>query len=109
MTMTGQRFPPDERHYSEPKIIPPRRADGSEPETPFWGQGTVEEHGIHRIYVTRVGPFGLLPLVLLGSVISIALLVFLFGFLLILIPVAGLVIAATIIGTFLRGGPRWPS
>ena len=51
--------------------------DGNEPE-PVWGRGTVEEHSMHRIYVTKVGSFGLLPLMLPGGVIAIALLVFLF-------------------------------
>ncbi len=72
----------------------------------FLRGGAIEEHGIRRVYVTKVGPWGLLPLVLLGGVISIALLAFLFGFLLILIPVAGLVLAAALIGSFLRGPPR---
>ena len=97
MKMADQRLPRDERH----------QGDGNEPE-PVWGRGTVEEHSMHRIYVTKVGPFGLLPLMLLGCVIAIALLVFLFGFLLILLPLAGLILAASLIGSFLRGGPRWP-
>jgi hypothetical protein len=108
MTMSSQRLPPNGRHYSKPEIIPPGRVDGTGRGDSLWDREAVEEHGIHRIYVTRIGPFSLLPLVLLGSVVSIALLVFLFGFLLILIPVAGLILAAAIIGSFLRGGPRWP-
>jgi hypothetical protein len=71
----------------------------------LWGRGPFEERSVHRIYVTRVGPFGL-PYALLGGVLAIAFFAFLFGFLLILLPVAGLVLAAAIIGSFLRGR-RW--
>jgi hypothetical protein len=103
--MAKQRLPPDERHYSEPEIIPPGRGDASEPEYPIW---RLEEHGVHRIYVTKVGPLGLLPLALLGGAVTVALLAFLFGFLLLLLPVAGVVAAVALIGSFLRGGPRLP-
>jgi hypothetical protein len=106
--MIDRRLPPEERHSPEPEIIPPGNEDGSEAENPVWGRGTIEEHSIHRIYVTKVGPFGLLPLMLLGGVIAIAMLAFLFGFLLIFIPLVGLILAAALIGSFLRGGPRWP-
>ena len=106
--MIDRRLPPEERHSPEPEIIPPGNEDGSEAENPVWGRGTIEEHSIHRIYVTKVEPFGLLPLMLLGGVIAIAMLAFLFGFLLIFIPLVGLILAAALIGRFLRGGPRWP-
>jgi len=106
--MISKRLPPDERHYSEPEIIPPGQGDGNEIDSTFWRDGATNEPGTRRVYVTRVGPWGLLLSMLLGGVISIALLVFLFGFLLILVPVAGLLLAAALIGSFLRGPPRWP-
>src|SRR3981081_3697803 len=99
--MIGRRLPPEERHYPELEIIPPGDEDGSEAENPVCGRGTIEEHSIHRIYVTKVGPFGLLPLMSLGGVIAIALLAFLFGFLLILIPLVGLILAPRLLGTYL--------
>ena len=106
MTMIDRRFPPDEEHRSEPEIIPPGRADGSEPESPFWVRDV--ERGSHRIHVTKIGRFGLLPFFLLGGIILIALLIFVLGAFLILIPVAGVVLAAAIIAGLLRGYPRWP-
>jgi hypothetical protein len=106
--MAGKRLIKDERHYPEPEIIPPGQDDGRAPRHEVWGQGRIEEHSFHRIYVTKVGPFGLLSFALLGGVLTFALFAFLFGFLLILLPVAGLILAAAIIGSFLRGGPRWP-
>ncbi|MGH6836974.1 MAG: hypothetical protein ACREC9_15890 [Methylocella sp.] len=106
MTMFDRRFPPDEEHRSEPEIIPPGRANGSAPESRFWAREV--ELGSHRIYVTKNGGFGLLPFLLLGGIISIALLIFVLGAFLILIPVAGFVLAAAIIAGLLRGYPRWP-
>ena len=106
--MINRRYPPDEQHKSEPEIIPPGRAYGSEPETTFWRRGVVEERGSHRIFVHRIGPFGLVPFLLLGGMIAIALLIFLLGAFLILLPVAGVVIAAAIIAGLLRLYPRLP-
>jgi hypothetical protein len=104
MTMIDRRFPPE--HRSEPEIIPPGRADGGEPESTFWARDV--EHGSHSVYVTKIGRFGLLPFFLLGGIISIALFIFVLGAFLILIPLAGVVLAAAIIAGLLRGYPRWP-
>jgi pilus assembly protein TadC len=108
--MPDKRLIKDERHYPEPEIIPPGEDDPRAPGDEIWGRGRgrFEERGIHRIYVTRVGPFGFLPLALVGGVLTLLFLAFLFGFLLILLPVAGLILAVALIGNFLRGGPRWP-
>src|SRR5262245_17998844 len=102
--MAGERLTKDERHYPEPEIIPPGQEDARAPRD--WGQGRIEEHSVHRIYVTKIGPFGLLPFALLGGILTIAFLAFLFGFLLILLPVAGLILAAAAIGSFMHGRPR---
>jgi hypothetical protein len=106
MTMIDRRFPPDEEHRSEPEIIPPGRAYGSEPESTFWARDV--ERGSHRIYVTKIGRFGFLPFFLLGGIILIALFIFVLGVFLVLIPVVGVVLAAAIIAGLLRGYPRWP-
>jgi hypothetical protein len=66
------------------------------------------ERGSNRVYVTKIGQFGLLPYFLLGGVILLAMLLFVVGAFLILIPVAGVVLAAAIIAGLLRGYPRWP-
>jgi TM2 domain-containing membrane protein YozV len=104
--MIDWRFPPTEEHRSEPEIIPPGRAASSERESTFWVREV--ERGSHRIYVTKIGRFGLLPYLLLGGFILIALLIFVLGAFLILIPVAGVVLAVAIIAGLLRGYPRWP-
>src|SRR5438874_1084026 len=106
MTMTDPRFPSDEEHRCEPEIIPPSRVGGGRPESTFWAR-EVEGRSQH-IYVTKIGRFGLLPFFLLGGIVSIALLMFVVGAFLILIPLAGVVLAAAIIAGLLRGYPRWP-
>ncbi len=104
--MIDRRFPPDEEHRSEPEIIPPRRAGSGEPESTFWVRDV--ERGSRRVYVTKIGRFGLLPFFLLGGIILIALLIFVLGAFLILIPMAGVVLAAAIVAGLLRGYPRSP-
>ncbi len=104
--MIDRRFPPDEEHRSEPEIIPPGRAGGSEPESTFWARAV--ERGSHRIYVTKIGRFNLLPFILLGGIFLIALLFLVLGAFLILIPVAVIVLAAAIIAGLLRGYPPRP-
>jgi hypothetical protein len=104
--MAYHHLPPGWRHYSEPEIIPPGESGGGEPDYSSWGRGPFEERSVHRIFLTKLGPFALLPYALLGGAIAIALITFLFGFLLILLPVAGLVLAFATIGSLLRG-PRW--
>jgi hypothetical protein len=106
MTMINRRLPPDEEHYSEPEIIPPRRAGGGQPESAFWLREV--ERGSDHIYVTKIGRFGLLPFFLLGGLISIVLLIFVVSAFLILIPLAGVLIGGAIIAGLLRGYPRWP-
>jgi hypothetical protein len=104
--MTNRRFPQDD-HYSEPEIIPPDHAHASGPEAGRWPREIFVEPGTRRIYVTRIGPLGLLPFALVGSLVIIAALIFLFGFLLVLIPVAGVVLAAAAVASFLSGPRRW--
>ncbi|MBO0734156.1 MAG: hypothetical protein J2P49_07550 [Methylocapsa sp.] len=99
--MSDRRLTPGERHDPEPEIIPP----GTEGGGPVWG---FEEHGFQRIYVTRIGPFGLLPIVFLGGAVMLALFALLFGFLLILLPVAGLAAAIALMGSLFRRRPRVP-
>ncbi|HEY8031723.1 MAG TPA: hypothetical protein VIF02_04910 [Methylocella sp.] len=106
MTMIDRRFPPDDGYRSEPEIIPPGGTHVSEPQNTFWVREA--ERGSHHIYVAKTGRFSLLPFFLLGGVISIALLIFVLGAFLILIPVVGFVLAAAIFAGLLRGSPRWP-
>jgi hypothetical protein len=98
--------PPDTNHYPEPEIIPPGQTDGRAQDNGRWTRVFVDERGTHRIYVTRIGPLGLLPFALLFGFVSVALFVFFIGAFVILIPLLGLVAAAAIIASLLRASSR---
>lgn len=93
-------------HHSEPEIIPPGCTDLREAESILRGRVTTDERGYHRIYVSRAGPFGLLPFFLIAGIFTAVLLVFALGAFLILLPVAGLVLAAALFAGLLRGRSR---
>jgi hypothetical protein len=104
--MSNDRAPPD-RHYSDPEIIPPDRAHGRG-EDAFWPREITQERRTHRIYIARISPLRFLPFALLSGLISIVVLLFMFGFFILLLPVAGIVLAGALIANFLRGPSRWP-
>jgi|ERR1051326_87396 hypothetical protein len=93
-----------ERPRAEPEIIPPDRDGGQAnwrraPRTPWPGSGFDEIRGTHRVYVGRVGPFGIALLLLaLAAVIAIILIAVL-GAVLIWIPV---IAVAVVIAAFFR-------
>jgi uncharacterized membrane protein len=82
-----------ERPRSEPEIIPPERR---EPRSGVkWT--SYEQRGTHRIYVTRLGPFSTIILVLAFAALLAILSLILIGTFLIWIPLAILLIALTLI------------
>ena len=85
-----------ERPRAEPEIIPPG-APLRRPRDDFTGAQFTQ-----RIYVTRLGPFGLILLALALGVIAVVLLVLLVGAVLFWIPVIGLLVAAAIFSGALR-------
>jgi len=92
-----QRPTRSEQPRSEPEIIPPGDADAR---VRWDGRAT------HRVYVARVNPFGF---VLLGFVIATLVglvLLFLVGAFVLLIPIAGLLLAVAFVTSFLRGSFR---
>jgi hypothetical protein len=110
--MTNQGpIPPDERRRPEPEIIPPGRPDrsGGERDSGSWSRVVIDQGGMRRIYVSKIGPLGLIPFALLAALISIALLIFFVGAFLILLPVIGLFVAGAVIaglmGAFSRRSP----
>jgi hypothetical protein len=84
----------------EPEIIPPGDTDARPRWASFNGRGT------HRVYVARIGPFGFAMLVLAIAALVAFVLLFLLGAFVILIPLAGLLLAAAVITSFLRGSFR---
>lgn len=99
--MSDQRPTSGEQPRSEPEIIPPGRSDG-------WQRGRPRPYlhtgeGIHRIYVTRLGPFSTFLLVAAIGIAAALLFIILLGAFLLWIPIIGLVLAIAIISGLLRG------
>jgi uncharacterized protein (DUF697 family) len=90
--------PASQEHGSEPKIIPPPA--GLRDRDAMWF--SVDEPGTHRIFVTRLGPFGVLVLALGICLFAALVLVLVIGAFLIWIPIVALLIAAAIVSALLR-------
>ena len=103
--MDQRPTPKGEAPRVEPEIIPPGdpalRARRNRPQN--WSAG--EQGGVHRVYVAKVGPFGFVLLGLVVAAIAAFVLVFVIGAFLIVIPLAGLLLAAAVISGFWRRGP----
>jgi hypothetical protein len=92
-----QRPTRSEQPRSEPEIIPPGDAD---PRARWDGRAT------HRVYVARVSPFGFVLLAFVIATLVGLVLLFLLGAFVILIPLAGLLLAVAVVASFLRGSFR---
>ena len=88
----------------EPEIIPPDRAGrGSgwrRAAEPPYGQS--ETAGVHRVYVTRIGPFGFAMLTFVFAILAAAILLVFAGAILLWLPVVALLIVVGAILRFLR-------
>lgn len=93
-----------EQPRAEPEIIPPDRDGGSgnwrrTPYNPWRGSRFEEIHGTHRVYVGRVGPFGIALLLLAIAAVIAIILIAVVGAVLIWIPV---IAVAVVIAAFFR-------
>ena len=91
--------PPSEEPRTEPEIIPPGRNDGR---SARGAHAYVDVRGVHRIYVARLGPFRIIFVALVIAIFAAVILFALLGAVLILIPAAALLVAATVIAGLLR-------
>jgi hypothetical protein len=96
------RQPVPERPRSEPEIIPPGAADARS----RWGTARMWTPGSQRVYVARVGPFGFAMAALAVAIIAAIIFLLLLGAFVIVIPLAGLLLAAAVFGSMLRGSFR---
>ena len=99
-----KRPTPAEQPRAEPEIIPPERA-GARPQRrgePAW----TATDGVHRVYVTRIGPFGFVLLVLVVVILAAVAFLMLLGAFLVVIPLAGLLLVAAVIAGLMRGFRR---
>jgi hypothetical protein len=96
--VTDDRSAP-ERPRTEPEIIPPDRNPGRSASRrsafPDFG-------GTQRVYVTRVGPFGGILLLLALFVLAAVALLLVLGALIIWIPLLGLILLVAALSGFLR-------
>lgn len=92
--MARKSVTPYERPRAEPEIIPPGHPDASRD-----GMGTPSE-GLFgtryggRIYVAKVGPWGLIVLAALALLVVAAVVIFLIGALLIWVPIVAVLVFA---------------
>jgi len=91
-----------ERPRLEPEIIPPARGRrGADWQQYVWqSQGPRTE--THRIYVTRLGPFGMAALMLVIGIVIAVILLATIGAILVWIPILALLLAAGVIYRLLR-------
>ena len=94
-------FSTGDKPVSEPEIIPPpRKGTQSRFDRDMWM--SPERQGAHRIYVTRLGPFGVFSLIFGVFLFAAFVLILLAGAVLLWIPIAAVLVAAAIIGPLLR-------
>jgi hypothetical protein len=102
--MDQRSTPKAETPRSEPEILLPGEPAGRGRRDPRgWQDG---DDGVHRIYVSKVGPFSLALFGLAAAAVAALVLTFVIGAFLIAIPIAGLLLAAAIISGVWRGGSR---
>lgn len=87
---------------TEQEIIPPTRIERRRRAGTARIHVFADHHGVRHVYVARLGPLGVLLLVLIIANLSAIILVLLVGAFLIWIPLVGLLIAAVIILGLLR-------
>jgi hypothetical protein len=106
--MNERRLPAGEKPRSEPEVIPPDRRDRQPRSSVAGVRVFLDGGGVHHIYVTRMGPLGIVALALMVAILFAITLVLLLGAFLIWIPLVGLLVAAAIISSLLRAYFRQP-
>jgi hypothetical protein len=92
----------------EPEIIPPDRQERGPERGTDWRRAAWrpfapnETAGMHRVYVTRIGPFGFAMLTLAFAILAAAFLLIFAGAILLWLPVVALLIVIGAIVRFLR-------
>ena len=100
--MDQRPVPGPDQPRSEPEIIPPE----GQVARSRWVDGRTWSSGPRRIYVAKVGPFGFILLAFAIAALVGLVLLFLLGAFVILIPLAGLLLAVAVVTSFLRGALR---
>jgi hypothetical protein len=93
--MADDRNQPEQPRV-EPEIIPPDRTGRYSPWSPY---GFTDARGTQRVFVTRMGPFGIALLLLAIAAIATIVVIAVLGAVLIWIPIVAIVVIA---GALLR-------
>ncbi len=93
-------MPQSEKPRSEPEIIPPDRAEGtrSRPRARIF----TDTRGSERVYITRIGPLGIILSILTAGILTAVIVALLLGALLIWLPLVMLFVAVVVISGLLR-------
>ena len=97
--MTQRPVPGGDRPKVEPEIIPPGDPRSRSGDARMWRSSD----GTQRVYVARVGPFGFAMVALLAALLAALVFLLVLGAFVIVIPLAGLLLAAAIVSSMLRG------
>jgi len=92
--MARKSVTPYERPRAEPEIIPPGHPDASRDGVDAPSGGIFGARYGGRIYVTKVGPWGLIMLAALALLVAAAVVIFLIGALLIWVPIVAVLVFA---------------
>ncbi|MBI1868379.1 MAG: hypothetical protein HYS06_08825 [Methylocystis sp.] len=107
--MTGQRpHRPDEPYHAEPEILPPERSQRDEAESASWTRVFIDERGVRRVYVGKIGPLGLIGFALVAGIVAAAALILMLGAVALLIPLAGLLVGTAALAALARAYFRRP-
>jgi hypothetical protein len=99
-------IPPENRHRPEPEIIPPGQPEPDRRSGATWTRLHVDDAGVHRISVTRVGPLGMLGFWAIVALGSLALAIIFLGALVLLIPLIAVFVATGIVMSFFGSSSR---
>lgn len=102
LPMARRSVTPYERPLAEPEIIPPGHPDALRDDMSARSRGFFGAGYGQRVYVAKVGPWGIMMLAALALLIAAAVVVFLIGALLIWIPI----VAVLVLAGFLYGKLR---
>jgi hypothetical protein len=92
-----------EKPRAEPEIIPPIHDDRQSRSGTARIRVFADGNSIRHVYIARLGPLGVLMIALMIGILFTVILVLLVGALLIWIPLVGLLVAAAITSSQLRG------
>lgn len=84
---------PDNRHFPDPEILPPERPGRRNRSGATWTRLVIDETGVPRLSVTRIGPLGLFLLWVVAALVALGIVVFFLGAFVFFLPLAAVLFA----------------